>query len=94
MDGGSSINILYIETLHRMKLHESQLSYNSVTFHGIVPRRHADSLGEITLDVTFRTRDIYRTEPLSFEVFVGVRSMENKKFLPHTNKQAKIYILD
>ena len=31
MDGGSSINILYIKTLHRMKLHESQLSYSSVT---------------------------------------------------------------
>ena len=25
---------------------------------------------------------------------VGVRSMENKNFLPHTNKQAKIYLLD
>ena len=25
---------------------------------------------------------------------VGVRSMENKKILPHTNKQAKIYLLD
>ena len=25
---------------------------------------------------------------------VGVRSTENKKFLPHTNKQAKIYLLD
>ena len=25
---------------------------------------------------------------------VGVRSMENKKFLSHTNKQAKIYLLD
>src|SRR3954464_12662445 len=45
MDGGSSINILYIETLHRMKLHESQLSYSSVTFHGIVPGRQANSLG-------------------------------------------------
>src|SRR3954463_15502376 len=27
-------------------------------------------------------------------VFVGFRSMENKKFLPHTKKQAKIYLLD
>src|SRR3954462_2159799 len=25
---------------------------------------------------------------------VGVRSMENKKILPHANKQAKIYLLD
>src|SRR3954469_25223556 len=68
MDDGSSINILYVETLHRMKLHESQLSYSSVTFHGIVPGRQANSLGEITLDVTFGTRENYRTEPLSFEV--------------------------
>ena len=68
IDGGRSINILYIETLHRMKLHESHLSYSSVTFHGIVPGRQADSLGEITLDVTFITRDNYQTEPLFFEV--------------------------
>src|SRR4051812_44425144 len=68
MDGGSSINILYIEMLHRMKLHESQLSYRSVTFHGIVPGKQADSLGEISLDVTFGTRDNYRIDPLSFEV--------------------------
>ena len=27
-------------------------------------------------------------------VVVGVRSMENKNFLSHTNKQAKIYLLD
>ena len=25
---------------------------------------------------------------------VGVRSMENKKILPHAHKQAKIYLLD
>ena len=25
---------------------------------------------------------------------LGVRSMENKKILPHANKQAKIYLLD
>ena len=28
------------------------------------------------------------------DVPVGVRSMENKKFLPHAHKQAKIYLLD
>ena len=68
MDDGCNINILYIEMLHRMKLHESQLSYSSVTFHGIVPGRQADYLGEITMDVTFGTRENYMTEPLSFEV--------------------------
>ena len=29
-----------------------------------------------------------------YHVFVGVRSMENKKILPHAHKQAKIYLLD
>src|SRR3954465_5698740 len=28
------------------------------------------------------------------EIIAGVRSMENKKILPHAHKQAKIYLLD
>ena len=30
----------------------------------------------------------------SSDTTVGVRSMENKKFLPNAHKQAKIYLLD
>ena len=37
MDGGSSINILYIATLRRMRFSKSQLSHSNVKFHGIVP---------------------------------------------------------
>ena len=37
--------------------------------------------------------DVY-LRPLVEELFVGVRSMKNKNFLPHANKQAKIYLLD
>ena len=36
-------------------------------------------------------RSIYRH---GSDTTVGVRSMENKKFLPHAHKQAKIYLLD
>ncbi len=68
MDGGSSINILYVEMLHRMKISETQMNHSSVIFHGVVPGRQANSLGEITLDVTFGTPKNYRTEALSFEV--------------------------
>ena len=53
MDGGSSLNILYEDTLKRMNLAHSQLDYSNVTFHGIVPRRQANSMGSIKLDVTF-----------------------------------------
>ena len=39
-----------------------------MVFHGVVPGKQANSLGEITLDVTFGEPDNFRTEPLSFEV--------------------------
>ena len=38
MDGGSSLNILYEDTLKRMNLAHIELDYSKVTFHGIVPR--------------------------------------------------------
>jgi hypothetical protein len=44
MDGGSSINILYLETLHRMKFSETQLEHSHVTFHGVIPGRKCKSL--------------------------------------------------
>jgi hypothetical protein len=55
MDRGSNINILYLETLHRMKLSETQLEHSNVTFHGVIPGRKAQSLGNIALNVTFGT---------------------------------------
>ena len=68
MDGGSSLNILYEDTLKRMNLTESQLDYSKVTFHGIVPGRQAKSKGSIKLEVTFGTEANYRTEYVRFEV--------------------------
>ena len=56
MDGGSSRNILYEDTLKRMNLAHNQLDYSKVTFHDIVPGREAKSMGSIKLDVTFRRR--------------------------------------
>ena len=53
MDGGSSINILYYETFRRMKLDDSALQPSNTTFHGIVPRRKAHSMGRVVLDVVF-----------------------------------------
>src|SRR5664279_537488 len=68
MDGGSNINILYMDTLKRMHLSETQLCHKNVKFHGIVPGRQASLLGQITLEVTFGVPDNYRTKEVSFEV--------------------------
>jgi hypothetical protein len=53
MDGGSSINIMYVDTLRQMKIPESRLRPSSTTFHGIVPGKCAQPLGQIALEVVF-----------------------------------------
>ena len=68
MDGGSSINILYVKTLDDMKIDRSELKKSGAPFHGVVPGRPARPLGKIALDVTFGTPDNFRTETLTFEV--------------------------
>ncbi|KAK1626862.1 hypothetical protein QYE76_001177 [Lolium multiflorum] len=37
MDGGASLNIMYLETLERMNLTKEQLKHSTTEFHGVVP---------------------------------------------------------
>ncbi|XP_045090314.1 uncharacterized protein [Aegilops tauschii subsp. strangulata] len=53
MDGGSGLNILYVETLRGMGIPMSKLSESNMRFHGVIPGKKADSLGQITLGVVF-----------------------------------------
>jgi hypothetical protein len=53
MDGGSSLNIMYVETLTKLGLTKTQLCHSAVTFYGVVPGRQAKSLGFITLKGAF-----------------------------------------
>ena len=46
----------------------SKLSESNMRFHGIIPRKKADSLGQISLDVVFGDSLSYRKEKLTFEV--------------------------
>jgi hypothetical protein len=68
MDGGSSLNIMYVETLTKLGLTKTQLRHSAVTFYGVVPGRQAKSLGSITLKVAFGCEENYREEPITFEV--------------------------
>jgi hypothetical protein len=67
MDGGSSLNIMYVETFTKLGLTKTQLRHSAVTFYGVVPSRQAKSLGSITLKVAFGTEENYREEPITFE---------------------------
>ena len=46
----------------------SKLIERNMRFHGVIPGKKADSLGQITLDVVFGDSKNYRKEKLTFEV--------------------------
>ena len=68
MDDGSGLNILYAATLKGMGIPMSKLSESNMSFHGVIPGKKAESLGQIALDVVFGDSKHYRKEKLTFEV--------------------------
>jgi hypothetical protein len=72
MDGGSSLNIIYAETLGLLGIDLSTIRAGAVPFHGIVPGKRVMPLGQLDLPVCFGTPSNFRRETLTFEV-VGFR---------------------
>jgi hypothetical protein len=68
MDGGSSLNIMYVETLTKLGLNKTQLHHSAITFYGVVPGRQGKSLESITLKVAFGDENNFHEEPITFEV--------------------------
>ncbi|KAK1677051.1 hypothetical protein QYE76_037899 [Lolium multiflorum] len=68
MDGGASLNIMYLETLERMNLTKEQLKHITTEFHGVVLGKKAKSLGSIRLLVAFGDVNNFREEMITFEV--------------------------
>jgi hypothetical protein len=72
MDGGSSLNIIYAETLWLLGIDLSTIWAGAAPFHGIVPGKRVLPLGQLDLPVCFGTPSNFRKETLTFEV-VGFR---------------------
>jgi hypothetical protein len=72
MDGGSSLNIIYAETLELLGVDRSEVRAGAVPFHGIAPGKRILPLGRIDLPICFGTPSNFRNEALTFEV-VGFR---------------------
>jgi hypothetical protein len=91
-DGGCSLDILLLKTLDQMGSSISILHPGHATFHGIVPSAVGTLAGQITLPVTFRTQEHFRTENLQFEVadfetaytaFLGRPTLTKFMAIPH-----------
>jgi hypothetical protein len=68
MDGGSSLNLIYADTLRKIKILMNDLLPTETSFHGIVPAKPTYPLGVIHLDVIFGTLANFRKEKIKFEV--------------------------
>jgi hypothetical protein len=68
MDGGSSLNIIYAETLGLLGINLSTIQAGAAPFHGIVPDKRVLPLGQLDLPVCFGTPSNFRKETLTFEV--------------------------
>ena len=67
-EGGSSINILYRNTMEKLGIKENQLLPSQTVFHGIIPGLSFSPIGKIKSDVMFGDKLHFRREPIWFEV--------------------------
>ena len=68
IDGGSSINILYRDTLEKLNVKTKQLIPTRTVFHGIVPGLSCAPIVKIKIDVLFGDKEHFRREAIWFEV--------------------------
>jgi hypothetical protein len=68
IDGGSSLNIIFSETLCKMEFDFSKMNACDEPFYGVVPGKAAYPIGRVCLPVTFGMEKNFRMEYLTFEV--------------------------
>ena len=68
MDGGSSLNLIYEDTVRRMRINPSRISQSNTTFEGVIPGIEAYGRGSVVLEVTFGSPGNSRSEELLFNI--------------------------
>ena len=68
MDGGSSLNLLYQDTVRKMGIDPSRIKPTKTTFKGVMPGVEANCTGSVTLEVVFGSPDNFRSEELIFNI--------------------------
>ena len=68
INGRSGLDILFVSTLRQMGLEFGKIKPTKSPFYKIVQGNTVIPLGTISLPVTFRTPENYRTEYITFEI--------------------------
>ena len=67
-DGGSSLNLIYQDTVRKMGIDPSRIRQSNTTFKGVIPGVEAHCRGSIVLEVTFGPPGNSRSEELLFTI--------------------------
>jgi hypothetical protein len=68
MDGGSDLNLMYLNTFKGLGLGRDRLKTSLHPFYGVVPGKQSVPLMQFSLPITFRDASNDRTKMLIFEV--------------------------
>ena len=68
MDSGSSLNLLYQDTVCKMSIDPSRIKPTKTTFKGVIPGVETSCTGLVTLEVVFGSPDNFQSEELIFDI--------------------------
>ena len=68
MDGGSSLNLIYQDTIRKMGIDPTKICHRNTTFKGVTPGPEAHCTGSLLLEVIFVFPDNFRSENLTFHI--------------------------
>ena len=68
MNGGSSLNLLYHDTVRKMGIDPSRIKPTKTTIKGVIPGVAACYTGSITLEVVLGSPDNFRSKELIFDI--------------------------
>ena len=68
MDGGSSLNLIYSDTVWKMGIDPSRIKPSNTTFKGVIPGIEARCSGTVTLEVVFGSPENFHSEELIFDI--------------------------
>ena len=68
MDDDSSLNLIYEDTVRRMRINPSRISQSNTTFEGVIPGIEAYGRGSVVLEVTFGSSGNSRSKELLFTI--------------------------
>ena len=68
MDGGSDLNLLYPDTIHKLGIDRTKIRHSRTSFKGVMPGPYAKCTGSLLLEVVFGSLGNFRREKLIFHV--------------------------